>query len=204
MIAKHSINKQSAIRKVCVYCASSRQVDAAYFEDAALLGQTLARNGTTIVYGGGAAGLMGRVADAALAEGGKVIGVLPGFMNDLEWGHASLTELVIVPDMHRRKQKMAEGVDAVIALPGGCGTMEELLEVLTWKRLGLFTKPIVMVNTRRYFDPLIAFLEQMIREKFMNERHRKMWSVVENPLQVLEAIQTAPKWSSENRNFAVQ
>jgi len=95
-------------------------------------------------------------------------------------------------------------VDAVIALPGGCGTMEELLEVLTWKRLGLFTKPIVMVNTRRYFDPLLAFLEQMIREKFMNERHREMWSVVENPSQVLEAIQTAPKWSSENRNFAVQ
>ncbi len=204
MTAENPINKYPSIRKVCVYCASSRQVDAAYFEDAAALGRTLAHNNVAIVYGGGAVGLMGRLADAALAEGGKVIGVLPGFMNDLEWGHSSLTELVIVPDMHLRKQKMAQSVDAVIALPGGCGTMEELLEVLTWKRLGLFTEPIIIVNTRRYFDPLIAFLEQMIREKFMNERHREMWTVIENPSRVLEAIQNAPKWSSENRNFAVQ
>src|SRR3989442_4553335 len=142
--------------RVCVYCASSRQSDAAYFEAAASLGRSLAECGVTIVYGGGAVGSMGALADAALAAGGKVVGVLPRFMYDLEWGHPRLTELRLVGDLHERQRLMIEEVDAIVALPGGSGTLEELMEAITWKRLGLHGHPIVLVNVRGFFDPLIA------------------------------------------------
>ena len=127
------------LERVCVYCASSRQTDGAYYEAAACLGRSLAQQGVAIVYGGGAVGSMGALADAALAEGGKVIGVLPRFMYDLKWGHRGLSEMLIVNDLHERKRLMIDEVDAVIALPGGCGTLEELFEAITWKRLGLFS-----------------------------------------------------------------
>src|SRR5213080_950521 len=136
--------------RVCVYCASSRKSDAAYYEAAASLGRSLAQRGIAIVYGGGAVGSMGALADAALAEGGKVIGVLPRFMYDLEWGHPRLTELRLVGDLHERKRLMIEEVDAIVALPGGSGTLEELMEAITWKRLGLHGHPIVLVNVRSF------------------------------------------------------
>src|SRR5262245_58774079 len=162
--------------RVCVYCASSRQTDGVFREAAARLGRTLAREGTTIVCGGGAVGLMGALADGALAAGGRVIGVLPRFMADLEWGHRGLTELVLVEDMHNRKRRMIEGADAVVALPGGSGTLEELLEAVTWKRLGLYLRPIVLVNVRGFFDPLLEILRRCIDERFMDERHGSMWT----------------------------
>ena len=168
-----------AIKRVCVYCASSRQCDAAYHDAAARLGRELARNKVTLVYGGGSVGSMGRLADAALAEGGRVIGVLPRFMYDLEWGHRGLSELLIVNDLHERKRMMIAEVDAVIALPGGCGTLEELFEAITWKRLGLFGGPIVMVNTLGFYTQCVSFLESCIERHFMDERHREMWSLVE-------------------------
>src|SRR3989442_6237659 len=189
--------------RVCVYCASSRQSDAAYFEAAASLGRCLAQQGVTIVYGGGAVGSMGALADAALAEGGKVVGVLPRFMYDLEWGHPRLTELRLVGDLHERKRLMIEEVDAIVALPGGSGTLEELMEAITWKRLGLHGHPIVLVNVRGFFDPLIALLERFIAERFMDQRHRAMWTVVGSADGGVEAIRKAPPWGPDARRFAL-
>ena len=191
-----------AIKRVCVYCASSRQCDPAYHDAAARLGRALARNQVTLVYGGGSVGSMGHLADAAIAEGGRVIGVLPRFMYNLEWGHRGLSELLIVNDLHERKRLMIDDVDAVIALPGGCGTLEELFEAITWKRLGLFGGPIVLVNTLGFYAQCVAFLESCIERRFMDERHRAMWSLVERPEDVLDAIVGAPPWPHENRNFA--
>lgn len=191
-----------AIKRVCVYCASSRLCDPAYHDAAARLGRTLARDKVTLVYGGGSVGSMGHLADAALAEGGRVIGVLPRFMYDLEWGHRGLSELLIVNDLHERKRLMIDEVDAVIALPGGCGTLEELFEAITWKRLGLFGGAIVLVNTLDFYSPCVSFLESCIERRFMDERHRAMWKVVAQPEQVLGAIQDSPPWPHENRRFA--
>lgn len=190
------------LQSVCVYCASSRQCDSAYYDAASELGRELARNRVTIVYGGGLVGSMGALANAALAHGGRVIGILPQFMHELEWGHTSLTELRIVNDIHERKRQMISEVDAVIALPGGCGTLEELFEAITWKRLGLYSGPIVLVNTLDFFRPCIDLLERCVEQRFMDPRHALMWSVVNRPDQVLEAIRNAPPWHPENRSFA--
>jgi uncharacterized protein (TIGR00730 family) len=191
------------ISKVCVYCASSRQSDNAYFEAANRLGQTLARHSITIIYGGGALGSMGQLAAGALAEGGKVIGVLPRFMNDLEWGHQGLTELRLVDTLHQRKHLMLQESDAVVALPGGSGTLEELFEAITWKRLGLFVKPIILVNVRGFFNPCIELLETCIRERFMDDRHRAMWTVVDKPEDVIHSIQNSAIWDVNARGFAL-
>jgi uncharacterized protein (TIGR00730 family) len=191
-----------ALRKICVYCASSTRAHRDHYEEARALGRLLARAGVTIVYGGGSVGSMGALADAALAEGGRLVGILPRFMDDLEWGHRSLTELRIADDIHQRKRWMIEDADAVVALPGGSGTLEELLEAITWKRLGLFVNPIVIVNARGFFDPLVALLERAIAEGFMDARHAAMWQVVDRAEEVLPAIAAAPPWSSEARRFA--
>ena len=190
-------------RNVCVYCASSQQAHADFYSAAADLGRILADEGITITYGGGSVGLMGSLADSALEHGGKVIGVLPEFMDELEWGHGSLTEMQLVPDMHQRKQKMIDLADAIVALPGGCGTLEELLEAITWKRLGLHGKPIVLVDTRGFYQPLIAMLQRTIDEKFMRPEHGTMWSVVECAEDVLPAISEAPPWGESARSIAM-
>lgn len=192
----------TAIRKVCVYCASSRSADPEYRQAAERLGRSLAKNGSTLVYGGGSVGSMGAIADGALAEGGRVIGILPRFMYDLEWGHTGLTELLLVDDMHTRKRLMISEVDAIVALPGGSGTYEELLEAITWKRLGLHTHPIVLLNCRGAFDPFVALMDRVIEENFMHARHRAMWDVVARPEDVLAAIAGAPPWSPQARGFA--
>lgn len=194
---------ESKLQSVCVYCASSRSADPKYAEAAKRLGGLLAANGTSVVYGGGAVGSMGALADGALEAGGRVIGVLPHFMNEVEWGHKRLTEMKLVDDMHERKRTMLEGVDAAIALPGGCGTLEELLEAITWKRLSLFHQPIVIVNRDGFYDPLIAMLNQAVDERFMNEKHREMWTVVESVEQVIETIRGTPPWDRDARRFAV-
>ena len=147
---------------------------------------------------------MGAVADGALAAGGNVIGILPRFMEKLEWGHNGVTELRLVEDMRTRKHLMLKDANAVVALPGGCGTFEELFEAITLKRLALYLNPIVIVNTRRFFDPMIQMLESAIEEKFMGPEHANMWSVVAEPEEVPEAIANAPKWSAEARTFAGQ
>ncbi len=191
-----------SLHKVCVFAGSSRQCDPEFLQSAAALGRELARAKITVVYGGGASGAMGHLADAALGEGGSVVGVLPRFMYDLEWGHGALTELHLVNDLHERKRLMNNDVDGIVALPGGSGTFEELLEAITWKRLGLHVHPIILVNVRKFFDPLVELLDGAIRERFMDERHRAMWSIVERAEDVLDAIHNAPQWSRQARKIA--
>ena len=190
-------------RSVCVYCASSQLCDELYHEVAHRLGGLLASGGWTVVYGGGRSGSMGALAEGALAAGGRVVGVIPRFMQDLEWGHNDLSELHVVEDMRTRKHEMLTRASAVIALAGGTGTLEELLEAMTLKRLGLFLGPIVLVNTQGYYEPLLAQLASAIEGRFMDNRHGGLWSVVAEPEAVLHAIETAPEWSSANRDFAV-
>src|SRR5260370_30316238 len=190
------------IQSVCVYCSSSNQAPAIYLDAAARLGRILAENGITIVYGGSSVGSMGRLAAAALEAGGKVIGVLPRFMDDLEWGHRALSELRIVDDMHERKRVMLELADAAIALPGGCGTLEELFEAITWKRLGLYFGPVVLVNVNGFFDPCIELLHRCVDECFMDEKHPAMWGVGADPEAVMETLREAPVWSRDARKFA--
>ena len=188
---------------VCVYCASSRACDAEYHDVARRLGALLADAGWCIVYGGGRSGSMGALAEGALAAGGRVVGVIPKFMIDLEWGHDSLSELHVVEDMRTRKHGMLTRAEAVVALAGGTGTLEELLEAMTLKRLGLYLGPIVVVNTRGYYDPLLAQFHAAIAGRFMDERHDALWTVVDAPEQVLPAIQASPQWQAGNRDFAV-
>jgi uncharacterized protein (TIGR00730 family) len=189
-------------KSICVYCASSSACDAVYHDVARRLGSLLAERGYSIMYGGGAVGSMGALADGAIAGGGSIIGVLPKFMQELEWGHPRLTELRIVEDMRVRKHMMLSESDGVVALPGGSGTLEELFEAMTLKRLGLYTKPIVLVNTRSYFRPLIELLEHAITERFMDRRHFEMWQLVDSPEDVPAAIENAPPWSEAARDFA--
>ncbi|MGH9359711.1 MAG: TIGR00730 family Rossman fold protein [Terriglobia bacterium] len=191
------------IQAVTVYCASSRQCDSVYLDAAERLGRELALHEITVIYGGGGGGLMGRLADSALREGGRVVGILPRFMEELEWGHRKITELVIVDDMHQRKRAMLDRADAVVALPGGCGTLEELFEAIAWKRLGLYLGPIVIVNTRSFYDPCLDLLNRCVGEHFMDHRHRSMWDVVSEPHEVIAAIRAAQRWDAANRNFAV-
>src|SRR6185436_19388427 len=186
--------------RICVYAASSPQAAPVYMDAARVLGETLATNGCSIVYGGGSQGLMGALADGALAKGGEVIGILPKFMADLEWGHPGLTHLDLVEDMRERKHKLLTGSDAVVALPGGCGTLEELFEAITLKRLGLYFNPIVLLNTRNFYAPLQVFLQQVIAEKFMNPDHVAMWSLVDHVDDVLPMIQATPKWREDARD----
>jgi uncharacterized protein (TIGR00730 family) len=189
-------------RAVCVYCASSRSSHPDYRAAAHRLGAVLAGAGIGIVYGGGAAGSMGALADGALERGGRVVGILPRFMADLEWGHRGLTELELVEDLRVRKHLMLTRSDAAIALPGGSGTLEELLEAITLKRLGLYLNPIVLVNTRGFFAPLLALLESAVTERFMDRRHLDMWQVVAEPEEVPGALERAPAWAAEARSFA--
>jgi len=197
-----SASGRTGERAVCVYCASSRSSHAEYRAAAHRLGEVLAAAGLGIVYGGGAVGSMGALADGALGKGGRVIGILPRFMADLEWGHRGLTELELVEDLRARKHLMLSRSDAAIALPGGSGTLEELLEAITLKRLGLYLKPIVLVNTRGFFAPLVALLNHAVEERFMDTRHLEMWQVVDRPEDVPAALAAAPPWSAESRSFA--
>lgn len=190
------------INSVCVYCASSTKIDPAYFDAASEMGRLLGERRIRVINGAGNIGLMRAVSDAVLEAGGRVTGVIPRFMVEQGWHHEGLTELVEVEDMHRRKQRMAEWSDAVIALPGGCGTLEELLEIITWKQLGLYLNPIVILNTKHYFDPLLEMLRRAVDEQFMRPQHAAMWAVTDKPAQAVELIYTQPIWSKELRKFA--
>src|SRR5438132_4152426 len=194
--------EQAIERAVCVYCASSRTAHPEYRAAARRLGEVLAGEGVGIVYGGGAAGSMGALADGALSKGGHVVGILPRFMADLEWGHKGLSDLQLVEDLRTRKHMMLTLSQAAIALPGGSGTLEELLEAITLKRLGLYLNPILLVNTRGFFNPLLDALDHAIEEHFMDERHAQMWEVVSQPEEVPEALRRAPAWGADARSFA--
>jgi uncharacterized protein (TIGR00730 family) len=187
---------------VCVYCASSNACDPKYHEVARRLGGLLASAGCALVYGGGRAGSMGALADGALAHGGRVVGIIPRFMRELEWGHEELTELHVVEDMRTRKHEMLARSSAVVALAGGCGTFEELMEAVTLKRLGLYLGPIVIVNTDGYYDPMLEQFARAIEGRFMDARHGAMWQVVAEPEEVVAALETAPGWDADSIQFA--
>ncbi|MFA0964214.1 TIGR00730 family Rossman fold protein [Roseivirga sp. BDSF3-8] len=189
------------INKVCVYAASSPYVDEKYFAATESLANSLVDNNVTVVYGGGAVGLMGHLADTVVAREGRIIGIMPNFMKKVELNHKAVTEFIFVGDMHERKKRFLEEVNGVIALPGGCGTFEELLEVITLKRLGLFMEPIIIYNINGYYDPLIQMLEKSIEEKFLKPKHRMMWTVLNEGDDVMEALQNAPEWTEELVNL---
>lgn len=190
------------INSVCVYSASSTKIDNLYFEAAAKLGKLLAEHRIRLINGAGSLGLMRTVADAVLENGGEVTGVIPKFMVEQGWHHSGLTELIEVGSMHERKQLMADLSDAVIALPGGCGTLEELLEIITWKQLGLYLNPIVILNTNGFFNSLLEQLERAIDESFMRRQHGDIWSVADTPEEAVRLVHTIPVWDESIRKFA--
>lgn len=196
------LDRMRKVKKVCVYCASSDKIDHKYFEATEKVARALVKNNTTIVYGGGAKGLMGQLADTVLETKGRIIGIMPHFMKEVEFHHKDVNEFIFTADMHERKKQFMVGVDALITLPGGCGTFEELMEAITLKRLGIFTKPIAILNIDGYYDPMLAMMENAISEGFMREEHRDIWTVFEDPEKVLEAIHQAKPWSKEAIRFA--
>ena len=194
--------KEHSIRSVCVYCASSTKIPAPYFEVANELGRLLGEKRLNVVNGAGNIGLMRAVSDATLAAGGTVTGVIPHFMVEQDWYHKGLTKLIEVETMHERKQLMANLSDACIALPGGCGTLEELLEVITWKQLGLYVNPIVILNVNHYYDPLLQLFEQAIQEHFMRPQHQRLWAVAETAEEALQIMFNEPLWDPSLRKIA--
>lgn len=163
-----------SFRRICIYCGSAPGVDPRFVELARSVGETLARRGIGVVYGGGRIGLMGAVADAALAAGGQVYGVIPQKLRDVEVGHEGLTELFVVDSMHARKMMMAQLSDAFIALPGGWGTLEEVFEATTWNQLSYHRKPVGLLNAHGYYDHLIAFLDHAADAGFIRPQHRPL------------------------------
>lgn len=189
-------------KNICVYCASSSKVADCYTKAAYELGTIIGNEGMSLITGGGCQGLMRCVEDGTLDSGGKAIGVIPEFMVEQGWHHKGLSELRITKDMHERKQTMAKLSDAVIALPGGCGTMEELFEIITWKQLGLYFNPIVILNINGYYDHLIMQLERAIEEHFMGKIHGEIWRVATTPAEAIKYVKETPRWNCEVRKYA--
>ncbi|WP_282746907.1 TIGR00730 family Rossman fold protein [Paraprevotella xylaniphila] len=192
----------NAIQSVCVYSASSTKIADCYFQAARELGELLGHHGIRLVNGAGNLGLMRACADACLEAGGQVTGVIPRFMVEQGWQHPGLTELIETEDMHTRKQTMARLSDGVIALPGGCGTLEELLEIITWKQLGLYLNPIVVLNTNGFYDPLLKMLNRAAEEHFMRPAHLDIWKVASTPTEAIDLLYSTPVWDKEIRKFA--
>lgn len=176
------------LKTLCVFCASSSKIDDLYFKAAQAFADICVEHQIHVLYGGGGVGLMGALADRILQQNGKITGIIPDFMKQLEWAHTDVTEMIVVEDMRERKKRMIENVDAVVALPGGVGTLEELLEVITLKQLGRFTKPIIIVNTHGFYNSLLRVFEEMIEKKFMRDMHRNIWTVINSPDQLLESF----------------
>jgi len=190
-----------SLKSVCVFCGASTGHNPLYREAATTLGRTLAERGLTLVYGGGAVGLMGVVADAALAAGGQVIGIIPQSLERSEIGHKGLTRLEVVDGMHARKARMAELADAFIALPGGLGTLEELFEVWTWGQLGYHGKPLGLLEVNGFYQQLSGFLDHLVGEGFVRPQHRGMLQRSESAGELLDQLAAwhpdiAPKWAA--------
>ena len=190
------------IKNVCVYSASSTKIAPAYFAVAEELGQLLAMRGINLINGAGSIGLMAATSNACLAAGGTVTGVIPRFMVEQGWQHKNLTQLIETETMHERKQIMAEMSDGIIALPGGCGTMEELLEIITWKQLGIYLNPIVILNIDGFYNPLLEMLQRAIDGNFMRPEHQNIWQVATSAQQAIELLYTSPIWNKDVRKFA--
>ncbi|MFT6053727.1 MAG: hypothetical protein ACJAS3_001696 [Roseivirga sp.] len=190
------------IKKVCIYCASSADIDQKYFDATEKLAKALVKSNVTVVYGGGAKGLMGKLADTVIAEKGRIVGIMPHFMREVEFHHKDVNEFIFTADMHERKKQFMVGVDALITLPGGCGTIEELMEAITLKRLGIFVKPIVILNLDGYYNPLLEMLNNSIEENFMKPIHKNIWTVFDDPEKVIEVILNSEPWSKDAIKYA--
>ncbi len=186
------LNQESIvnIETVCVYCASSPRTPAPYRDAAGELGRTLASQGLTLLYGGGAVGVMGAVADGALALGGRVIGVRPAFMSRLEDAHPHATEMIVTETMHQRKQILCDRADAFVALPGAIGTLDELVEIMAWKRLGLHNKPICILNVDGFFDPLLRQFERLVEKELVAERFLSLYGASPNVAGVMDYLRS--------------
>ena len=178
----------SSIRSLCVYCGSAGAVDARYREAARELGERLGEGGITLVFGGGRIGLMGIAADAALARGGRVIGVIPERLRDAELAHVGVSELLVVGTMHERKRLMAERADAFAVLPGGIGTLDETFEILTWRHLGLHDKPVFIVDIDGYWQPLKVLLDHLVSERFSSPLYPRLLKFVGNIAELMASL----------------
>lgn len=175
-------------RSVCVYCGSNVGRDPAFLDAAIRFGRLLAENGVELVYGGGSLGLMGAIAEAAIEAGGRVVGIIPKFLREIEVQFDGVSELLVTHSMHERKQIMFERANAFVALPGGIGTLEETVEILTWAQLSRHNKPIVFLNVHQYWTPFTKLLDHMIENKFVNPQTKKLWTDVDGPEAILPAI----------------
>ena len=190
------------MNEVCVYCASSTRIDDKYIKVAEELAEELVNAGYGVVYGGGEVGLMGALANKVLALKGEIKGVIPNFMIEVEWAHKGVDRMITVDTMSERKSKLIDGVSAVIALPGSTGTLDELIDVLSLKKLGLFTKPVIIVNSFGFYDSLFILFNKMIEEKFMRPEHGQLWTEIKDSRDIVTAICTSPKWDENAINIA--
>jgi uncharacterized protein (TIGR00730 family) len=187
---------------ICVFASSSSRIDNEYAKQATNLGQMLAQAHMDVVYGGGGIGLMGRLAESVIANGGRITGVIPKFMKEEGWDHASVTEMIFTEDMGERKKCMFAMADAIVALPGGVGTLEELTEAMTLKQLGIYKGPIIMLNTLNFYDSLIVFLEHMIAGNFLRYEHKGMWEMAATVEDVMVILAKREDWHPDPRKLA--
>nr|AIF26875.1 hypothetical protein [uncultured bacterium fosmid pJB135F11] len=190
------------IKSICVYCASSAQIDQCYFDEARRLGQILAEQGIRLINGAGRFGLMRATTDGCLERGGQAVGVIPTFMIQEGWVHPGMTEIVETTDMHIRQQKMADMSDAAIILPGGCGTLAELTELIIWKQLGLYLKPIIILNVEGYYDPFLQMMKQAADKNFLRTMHTGIWRVARTAQEAVDLALSTPLWDEEVRKLA--
>lgn len=190
------------MKRITVYCSSSQAIDDVYFTATERLANEFLLQDIEVIFGGGAVGLMGKLADCMVAGGGRIKGIMPSFMKEVEWAHQGVKDFEFVPDMHERKRRFLIDVDALVTLPGGSGSLEELFEAITLKRLGRFFQPIIILNTNGFYEPLRKQLSRCITERFMHPNHEKLWTFVNEPEEVLPAIAAADTWGPDAINYA--
>jgi len=187
---------------VCIFASSSSRINSEYAMVASDLGFLLARAHIDVIYGGGGIGLMGRLADSVIDTGGRITGVIPAFMKEEGWDHPRVSEMIITPDMGERKKQMFARADAVVALPGGVGTLEELTEAITLKQLGLFRGSIIILNTLDFYKSLIEFLDHMIEGHFLRFEHKNIWQIADSAAEVMEYLAKNEIWIHDPRSIA--
>ena len=187
---------------ICVFASSSSRINVEYVTAASRLGLLLAQANMDVVYGGGGIGLMGKLADAVLENGGSITGVIPSFMKDEGWDHSNVKKMILTQDMGDRKKQMFSMADAVVALPGGVGTLEELTEAITLKQLGLFIGPIIILNTLNFYKSFIEFLEHMISGNFLRYEHKGIWEIAKTPEDVMSYLLKKDTWLQDPRSIA--
>ena len=187
---------------ICVFASSSSRINTEYVSAASHLGSLLAKSKMDVVFGGGGIGLMGKLADAVLKNGGTITGVIPSFMKDEGWGHSDVSEIIITQDMGERKKQMFAIANGVVALPGGIGTLEELTEAITLKQLGLYNGPIIILNTLNFYKKFIEFLEHMIEGHFLRYEHKGIWEIADTPEEVMTYLAKNRSWIKDPRSIA--